>query len=67
MSARISSYAAVLVYLGAKTTRGYGQVSLEVYKKEIKTVEEYIDFDNKLIDTMDNLRKREDINEVFDK
>ena len=28
---------------------------------------EYIDFDNKLIDTMDNLRKREDINAVFDK
>ena len=28
---------------------------------------EYIEFDNKLLDTMDNLRKREDINAVFDK
>mgnify|MGYP002626069953 FL=1 len=28
---------------------------------------EYIDFDNKLIETMDNLRKREDINAIFEK
>ena len=28
---------------------------------------EYINFDNKLIDTLDNLRKREDINAIFEK
>ena len=28
---------------------------------------EYVEFDSKLLDTMDNLRKREDINAVFDK
>ena len=28
---------------------------------------EYVEFDNKLLDTMENLRKREDINAVFDK
>ena len=28
---------------------------------------EYIDFDNKFIDTMENLRKREDISAIFEK
>jgi len=33
------------IRLGTKTTRGYGQVKLSVYKKEIRTANEWIDFD----------------------
>ena len=34
-----------LLRFGQKTTRGYDQVALKVYKKEIKTVEDYLAFE----------------------